>query len=121
MITLTVFIVLVVAFGLWLFRTEHLILTAKPGETTSVDDIPTITAHRANLNDKDVPIYRVPLQKDFRGYACKDEIITVMRDDSAPIEDVTLQNNCQETVTIEIWWYSFRLLNHFIPLITDDY
>ncbi len=114
LIILTVFISLLLVIGLWLFRTESVVLTALPGETVSVYDIPAISAHQARLGAVEAKIYRNRLEGSFSGYQCKDGMILEKLNDSEGNNDVTLINNCSESVTIEIWWYSLRILNPFI-------
>jgi hypothetical protein len=115
LLTLAIFTLILVGAIVWLLRTEHVTLTAKPGETISVNDVPAISAHRAFINGVDSPIaWEEYLGRGLNGYRCYGGTVLVTRNDSDGVHDVTLKNDCTETVTIEIWWYSFRVLNIFL-------
>ena len=114
LIMVIIFIALSTSLAVWLSQTDRVILTAKPGETVSAFKIPAISAHKASLGGIESKIYRNTGQVEFRGYLCKGGLIMERLDDSAQNNDVTVKNECSETVTIEIWWYRFRMLNPFI-------
>ncbi|MEO8611092.1 MAG: hypothetical protein ABI690_24565 [Chloroflexota bacterium] len=120
LITVIVFIILAAIFAVWLFRTEHVVLIAKPGETVSAYGIPAISAHRGSLGGNKATIYHNSREVEHSGYLCKGGIILERLNDSETNNDVTVENGCSESLTIEIWWYSFRLLNPLIPLIAND-
>jgi hypothetical protein len=97
--------------SLLFFRIEHIILTAKPGEIVTVSNIPSVGVFQIPLGGRDVVVdYRSVKRPYFTGYWCEDDNV-IFNEDFSPNDDITVKNDCSETLSIEVYSYVFRVLN----------
>lgn len=112
-----VLVTLLILFAILFFWVEHFTLTAKPGETITMSNVPSFNTTHLKLGDKDITIdYSLYENRpDFRGFLCKDGMISVNWPVNSEKNDtITVKNACYDTVTIEIYSYAFRILNAFL-------
>jgi hypothetical protein len=100
-------------FVILCFWVERVTLVAKPGETITVPDIPFANTSIVKLGDEDVVVdYWYENRPDFTGYyLCENDVISANPIIPKDKSHVTVKNSCSETITIEVYSYSFRLLN----------
>jgi hypothetical protein len=113
-----IFMILVLALcGLirtGLFGVKHITLTASPGETITMPNVPSAGTSHAKLGNKAITIgSRYEGSSDFRGFLCKDRAISVNWSIFERNDMITVKNDCSEILTIDLYSYAFRPLDGF--------
>lgn len=108
----TVLVMLLILFIILFFWVEHITLTVNPGENITFANVPSYNTSLVTLGSQPITVdYSYGNSPDFIGFLCEDGVITgnwVVSDGNT---NTTVKNNCSETITIEVYSYSFRLLN----------